>query len=125
MDRSAQTSAQTSAEAQCDEVFEFEHVGAELRNPEVRTPANHTSLVTVWNPYYGIRASKRARLLMSLVLVGPVVLLFGGGLLLVVFQIGPMFGILLMMFAVPAMPIAALDLRRPLVTSALIRALSA
>ncbi len=96
------------SETQCegDVVFQFEHVGAELRNPEVRTPANQPALVTVWNPYYGIRASRGSRLVMSLILVGPVVFLFGGGLLLVVFQIGPMLGILMMMFAVPAIPIA-------------------
>jgi hypothetical protein len=83
----------------------FEPPGAELREaiehvpPEIRPSPP-------WEPYYGFRAGRNARLAMTLFLVGPSLVLVLLGVLLLFIGVNPIVGILPLMFAVPAAPIA-------------------
>ena len=84
---------------------DLERAGGELRKrPQFARP--EIEVEVPWDPYWGVRAGRTARILMTLALVGPVVFLVLAGLVLVLFGAVPLAGILFLMFAVPPLPIA-------------------
>ncbi|HVQ88613.1 MAG TPA: hypothetical protein VMT88_10575 [Actinomycetes bacterium] len=105
----------TSAAIQSDEPS-FERPGAELRNPQRFARAEIRPEPAEWEPYYGVRFGRNARILLSVLLLGPAAFLALGGTILFLWGTNPMVGILFLAMLVPVWPFARMafrDLWRP------------
>lgn len=80
-----------------------ERPGLETRTPPSFARPTDNHILPSWQPYYGLRAQRRTRIMLSLLLMGPFAFLFAGGLVLLVIDVSPMLGILMLMFAVPGL----------------------